>query len=151
MPQNNHKRTRRCRKQIIENKFQLLSLYEIQELVVKNGEAIVLAVLPVCDPTQSVNNNNNLTRSSTMSRSTEQIEQVTYTFECPCCGFPQQVNQNNPFFTCVSCNTFFAIQNVSNALIFYKEPESNSVYYEDEWTFNFINSPIEVDSEDESK
>lgn len=47
----NRRRTRDRKIQVLENKFQLLSLRELQESVLKSGKAILLAPLPICDPT----------------------------------------------------------------------------------------------------
>lgn len=45
------KRIRQRKAAILENKFQLLSLRELQESVLKSGKAILLVPLPICDPT----------------------------------------------------------------------------------------------------
>lgn len=46
-----NKRIRQRKSAVLDHKYQMLRLKEIQELVVKTSKAIVLAVLPVCDPT----------------------------------------------------------------------------------------------------
>lgn len=77
------------------------------------------------------------------TKSTETIKQTMYSFECVVCGFPQHVNQNNPFVKCVSCNSFYAVQLIENALCFY-DVEMRATYFEDQWEVDYINSPIET-------
>jgi hypothetical protein len=73
----------------------------------------------------------------------ELTEQTLYSFECPCCGFPQQVNQNNPFFTCVSCGSFYGVQCLNNTTLIFHVCEVSTVYHDDQWQDDYINEPIE--------